>query len=95
MPNDDTEFVRACLAAVAPTLSPVESIIDLAKGQTAYAQQTYLYYKIIVATFVGNTGNSPVNLRSVCVAVNVDEPDSASLVPISYWRPLDLPKDVD
>ena len=57
------------------------------KGQIRYGRQTFLYYKFQIATFVGKTGNSPVNPRTLCVAVNVDTPDSANLVSLSEWEP--------
>ncbi|WFU44147.1 hypothetical protein QA640_17855 [Bradyrhizobium sp. CB82] len=87
MADMDTRFVRACLDALAPSLSDEEAIMSVEKGQTRYGRQTYLYYRVQIATFVAKTGNSPVNPRAVCVAVNVDTPDSAALAPLSEWVP--------
>jgi hypothetical protein len=87
MADTDTEYVRACLNAVAPTLADEESIMAVDKGQTRYGRQTFLYYKVEIAAFVAKTGNSPVNSRTVCVSVNVDTPETAALVPIADWMP--------
>jgi hypothetical protein len=57
------------------------------KGQTRYGRQTFLHYKVEMATFVAKTGNSPVTPRTVCVSVNVDTPETAALVPIADWIP--------
>jgi hypothetical protein len=86
MADNDTRYVQACLVAVGPTLADEEAIMAVVKGQISYGRQTYLYYKVDIATFVGATGNSPVNPRSCCVSVNVDTPNTASLVPITDWR---------
>jgi hypothetical protein len=87
MAETDTRFVRACLDAVAPSLANEEAIMAIEKGQTRYGRQTYLYYRVQIATFVAKTGNSPINPRTICVAVNVDTPDSAALVSLSEWVP--------
>lgn len=87
MPENDTKYVQACLAAVSPTLAVEEAIMVIEKGQTSYGRQTFLFYKVDIATFVGNTGNTPVNPRSCYVSVNVDTPDTASLVPATDWQP--------
>jgi hypothetical protein len=89
MTDTDTKYVQACLSAVAPTLADEESIIAVEKGQTRYGRQTFLYYKVEIATFVAKTGNSPVSPRTVCVSVNVDTPETAALVPIADWTPFD------
>lgn len=87
MADTDTRYVRVCLDAVGPTLADEESVMKVEKGQTHYGRQTYLFYKVDIATFVGKTGNSPVNPRSVCLSVNVDTPDTAQLAPMSDWTP--------
>jgi hypothetical protein len=88
MVDTDTKFLRACLAAIAPSLGDEESVISLERGQTRYGRQTFLFYKVQIATFVAKTGNTPVNPRTLCIAVNVDSPDTASTVPLSEWGPL-------
>lgn len=87
MADTDTKFVCACLNAVAPTLGDEEAVMAIEKGQTRYSRQTFLYYRVQIATFVGKTGNSPVDQRSLGVAVNVDTPDTAGIVPLGEWVP--------
>jgi hypothetical protein len=89
-PND-TKYVEACLTAVAPTLAVDEAIVAITKGQTRYSRQTFLYYKVDIATFVSQTGNSPTNPRTIYVAVNVDTPDPATFASSTEWQPLVWP----
>ncbi len=91
MPQDDVRFISACLTAVAPTLAEEEAIIALTRGKTSFGRQTFIYYKAEVATFLGNTGNSPINQRSCCISVNVDTPETASLVSLDFWHPFNYP----
>ena len=81
-------YLQSCLSLVSETLAREESILSIEQGQTLYGRQTFCFYKVSVGTFEHATGNSPVNMRSAVVEVNVDPPNRARFVDESEWHPL-------
>jgi hypothetical protein len=80
-------YLQACLGLIAQTLQSEESVLRIEEGQTQYGRQTFVYYKVLIATFEHMTGNTPVNPRTLVVEVNVDPPNNARYVPESQWQP--------
>jgi hypothetical protein len=85
--NAYIEYLQACLSLIAPTLKQEESVLRIEEGQTQYGKQTFVYYKVLIATFEQMTGNTPVGQRTVVVQINVDPPNKARYVPESEWQP--------
>lgn len=86
--NHSLEYLHACLSLVSGTLGEQESVLAVVRGQTRYGRQTFVFFKVRIGTFENMTGNTPVNVRSVVVEVNVDPPHHARLVHDSDWVPL-------
>jgi len=86
--NAYIQYLQSCISLVSETLADDESILVIEQGQTRYGRQTFAFYKVRIGTFKGLTGNSPVDLRSVVVEVNVDPPHSSRFVDESEWSPL-------
>jgi hypothetical protein len=81
-------YLQACLSLVSTTLGKEESILLLEQGQTRYGKQTFAFYRVRIGTFKNMTGNTPMDLRSAVIEVNVDPPHYARVVDASNWQPL-------
>jgi hypothetical protein len=82
------QYLRSCLSLVSETLLSEESVLLLEQGRTRYGRQTFVFYKVRIGTFKNMTGNTPVDLRSTVVEVNVDSPHPSRFVDASEWQPL-------
>jgi hypothetical protein len=91
MNNVFVQYLVASVNLVAQSLNVDESILRIEEGQTRYGRQTFVYYKLLIATFEQLTGNSPVHPRTVVVQVNVDPPHTASYVDESQWQAFPAP----
>jgi hypothetical protein len=85
--NGWIQALQSCITLVATTLDIEQSILEVDQGQTRFGKQTFIFYKVRTGTFVGNTGNTPVDQRTTYVQVNVDPPNVATFTDASNWIP--------
>ena len=90
--NHSIQYLRSCLSLVSGTLGAEEAILVIEKGETRYGKQTFVYHRVRIGTFKNMTGNTPVDLRSAVVEINVDAPEQPRFVDESFFRPPTIPR---
>jgi hypothetical protein len=84
----DLKRLHTLIDAVGGQLGEDEKIIQIRRGQTRYARQTFVYYLVDIATLEMNSGNDPKKRRSLVVEFNVDSPDTPR-IEMPLWVPYD------
>lgn len=86
--SNDQRYLNSCLKLAEAETKDTESVLRIERGKTRFGRPTFLYYKITIGTFPQNTGNGPVDIRSIVAQLDVDSPDNPRSVDPSQWEPL-------
>lgn len=85
--NPDAGYMRALLDFVNSQMRDDETIIQIKQVMIDYGRQTYLNYLVNLAKLPHRSDNNPIEMRQFIIAINVDTPNSAQIVPRDRWRP--------